>query len=283
MARKKRRLEPITVNEADNKPKTRYKDDFQTNVGSRVEDIAKKFEGKGKTILYGIGALLVLGAIVWFFYARNARSNAAGQAALGKAIETSQAMITDAPPPAGSTARTFKTQKERAEAAIAEFQAVADSYGGAIGEKAKYFIAVNRLTYDRAAGISELEPLAQQSDDVGKLSKFALAQAKADDGKLDEAATLYSQLAALDDPIVSKETVNFELAKIYEKQDKKADAANVLFDLVRAASDQKDLDGKPVPLSLTAEDAKAKLEQLDPEKAKQLPSATPDTSLLGPK
>jgi hypothetical protein len=36
----------------------------------------------------------------------------------------------------------------------------------------------------------------------------------------------------------------------------------------------KDQDGKPVPLSATAEEAKAKLETLDPAKAKELPQNT---------
>jgi hypothetical protein len=30
---------------------------------------------------------------------------------------------------------------ERSEAAISEFQAVSDKFGGSVGEKAKYFIA----------------------------------------------------------------------------------------------------------------------------------------------
>jgi hypothetical protein len=44
---------------------------------------------------------------------------------------------------------------------------------------------------------------------------------KAEDGKTDEADRLYQQLAAMDDPIVAKDTVNFELAKLLEKQDRK--------------------------------------------------------------
>src|SRR5690606_8742709 len=123
---------------------------------------------------------------------------------------------------------------------------------GAAGEKAKYFIAVNKLYFDRPAAISELESLAKGTDEVGKLSKFALAQAYESDGKLDEAATIYTELAGMPDPVIAKETVNFALANIYEKQEKKEDAVRVLFDLVSAASQVKDLEGKPVSLSGTA-------------------------------
>ena len=276
MARKKRRLEPVAVAETETKPKTRYKDEFQTNVGAKVEEFGKKLEGQGRNILYGLGALAVLGVLIWIFYAWSSRSNAAAQAALGKAIETSQSRVSETSPPAGTPGRTFKTEKERAEAAIAEFQSVIDNHGGSAGEKAKYFIAVNKMYVDRAAAVSELEGLSNGSDEVGKLSKFALAQAYANDNKLDQAAALYSELNGMTDPIVAKESIGVALADIYEKQGKKQEAVNVLFDLVKAASDAKDLDGKAVPLSSTATAAKEKLTQLDPEKAKELPQQPAD-------
>ena len=276
MARKKRRLEPITVAETETKPTTRYKDEFQASVGSKVEELGKSLEGQGRNILYGIAALLVLGAVIGLFYLWSSRSNASAQAALGKAIETSQSRVSETSPPAGSIGKTFKTEKERAEAAIAEFQLVVDNHGGAAGEKAKYFIAVNKMYVDRNAAVAELEGLAKGSDEVGKLSKFALAQAYANDNKLDQAAALYTELDGIADPIVAKESIKVALADIYEKQGKKPEAVNVLFDLVKAASEAKDLDGKPVPLSPTATTAKEKLTQLYPEKAKELPQQPVD-------
>src|SRR5918993_1436709 len=177
MARKKRRLEPVAVAAAETKPTTRYKDEFQSTVGSKVEELGKSLEGQGRNILYGIGALAVIGILIWIFYAWSSRSEAAAQAALGKAIETAQSPVTETAPPAGSTQKSFRTEKQRSEAAIAEFQGVVDNYGGEAGEKAKYFIAVNKIYVDRNAAVAELESLAKGSGEVGKLSKFALAQA----------------------------------------------------------------------------------------------------------
>ncbi len=277
MARKKRRLEPVTVAETETKPTTRYKDEFQSTVGSKVEEFGKSLEGQGRNILYGIAALAVLAILIWIFYAWSSRSNASAQAALGKAIETSQSTVSETSPPAGTPGKTFKTEKERAEAAISEFQAVVDNHGGAAGEKAKYFIAVNKMYVDRGAAVVELETLAKGSDEVGKLSKFALAQAYANDNKLDQAAALYSELNGMADPIVAKESISVALAGIFEKQGKKPEAVNVLFEFVKRASEAKDLDGKPVPLSSTATAAKEKLTQLDPEKAKELPQQPLDS------
>lgn len=270
MARKKRRLEPAAPASAQTGPKPRYQDPFQEKVGARIEEAGKIFEGQGRNILYGIGALAVLGILVWLIYAWYGSSNEKAQAALGKAIETSQAQVIESPP-AGMTEKTFKTERERAEAAIAEFQAVADNHGGSVGEKAKYFIAVNRLVVDRPAGTAELEALSSVSGEVGSLAKFALAQVHADNGELDKAAPLYAELAGMTDPVIAKETINWELANIYEKQDKKAEAVQVLFELVKTASEAKDLEGKAVPLTATAQKAKDKLTELDPEKAKELP------------
>jgi hypothetical protein len=281
MARKKRRVEPIAVPTNEPKDKPKYQDQFQQRVGGKIEEAGKKIEGQGRNILYGIGALVVLAIIVWIIYTWSGRSNAAAQAALGKAIETSQTRVSDQPVPAGSTEKTFKTERERAEASVTEFEKVAEKYGGDVGEKAKYFAAVNRIGLDRPAAVAALEELSKSSSEVGKLSKFALAQTRAEDGKPDEAIALYQELAGMADPIVAKETLNFEIAKLYEKQGKKPEAVDLLFNLVKAASEIKDQDGKAVPLSPTAQSAKDKLKELDPEKAKEIPEPAPEPPLGG--
>lgn len=277
MARKKRRFEQVkpaaAAPEGGNKPV--YQDKFQQTLTQTIENAGKRFEGQGRNILYILAAGAVLAVVVWIFMSWSERSNAEAQFALAMAIKTSQAEISETPPAAGSDEKTFKSQRERAESAIAEFQAVADKFGGPVGEKARYFIALNRLTVDRNAGLQELETRSAASGEVGQLSKFALAQARVTDGQYDSAVSLYQELAALSDLIIPKETINFELASVFEKQGRTDEAVNVLFDLVKAASEAKDKDGKSVPLSSTARSAKDKLEQLAPEKAKEIPEPEP--------
>jgi hypothetical protein len=281
MATRKKRLQevkPATVAGDATTPKEtpRYQDAFQRRTERRLEDVTRKVEGKGKTILYALAALAVLAILLGIFVSWNRRSNAAAQLALGKAIETSEAQVTTQPALAGSTEKTFKTEKERAEAAIAEFQSVADKYGSPAREKAQYFVAVNKLSIDRAAAVTELENLSKSSGEVGTLSKFALAQAKEGDGKLDEAAVLYSELAALSDPIISKDTINFALASIYEKQGKKEDAANIYYNIAKPAYEAKDADGKTIQPSQTAREARTKLQALDPTRAAEIKEPTPE-------
>ena len=281
MARKKRRFEQLEAAAAAPKEKPIYVNPVQQKVGERLEEVGKKFEGRGKTILYGVAALAVIAILVILFMSWNKRTEAAAQAALGKAIETSRATISETPPPAGMNQRSFKTEKERAEAAIAEFQAVAEKFGGSVADKARYFIAINRLDIDRAAGIQELEGMASNDSPSGKMAKFALAQTRVADNRLDEAAALYQELLGMDDPIIARETLNFELAGIYEKQAKTQEAADLYFNIAKSASEAKDLDGNPVRLSQTAIEAKEKLEELAPERAKEIPEPTPSSPFGG--
>lgn len=277
MARKQRRLEQVATAVDEPKAAVRYQDPFQQNVNKKLEDASKVFEGRGRTILYGIAALAVIVLLIFIVSTWSRRSNGAAQAALGKAIETSQSRVSDQPAPAGSTDKVFKTEKERADASIAEFQTVIDKFGGAAGEKAKYFIAVNRLMSDRAAGITEIEGIANTGTDVGKLAKFALAQIRFDDGKYDEAAAIFQELAALPDPIVAKDSINFQLAKTYEKQNKTKEAADLYYTIAKTAAEAKDADGKPVTMGQTANDAKEKLTTLDPERAKEIVVPAPES------
>jgi hypothetical protein len=92
---------------------------------------------------------------------------------------------------------------------------------------------------------------------------------------------VYQELIGLNDPIVAKETLNFELAAIYEKQGKKKEAADIYFDIAKAASEAKDSEGKPVPMTETARNAKTKLEELDPERSKQIAEPAPENPFGG--
>lgn len=275
MARKKRLQEVKEVPENKPKDPVFYQDAFQQQTNKQIAELSKKVEGKGRTIIYAIAAVAVLAVLIGLIYTWNRRSSGAGQTALGKAIETANAPVTTQPVPPTYTGKVFKTERERAEAAVAEFQNVANAYSGTVGEKAKYFAATTKLSIDRNAAIQELEGLAKTSGDIGMLSKFALAQAKQGDNKLDEAVALYQELASANDSVVAKDTVNMELASIFEKQGKKAEAADLYFKIADTASKAKDSEGQPIQLSPTANEAKAKLQALDPAKAAEIKVETP--------
>ncbi len=280
MARKRKRFDQLEAPPTEKKA-ANYKDPFQEKFSARLEEVGKQFEGKGRMALYILGALVLVALIAFFAFRWSNRTSGEAQAALGKAIDIASSRVTDQPQPPTATEKTFKTEKDRAEAAIAAFQAVADKFGGAIRDKALYFIAVNRLAVDRPAAIAELENIANSSSDNGKLAKFALAQTRAEDGKYDEAVALYQQLLEMSDPILAKESINFEIAKVYEKQGKTKEAADIYFNIAKAASEAKDADGKPIPMTQIAGDAKKKITELDPERAKEIQEPAPPSPFGG--
>src|ERR1043166_4941579 len=102
MARKKRRFEQLEAAASAPKEKKTYVDPLQSRVIPHVEKATESLAGKGRTILYGIGALVLLLIIAFIVVRMMNKSGAAAQAALGKAIETSQVHVTDAPQPAQS-------------------------------------------------------------------------------------------------------------------------------------------------------------------------------------
>ena len=254
-------------------------DRFRDTTMGFFDRLGDALEGKGRTILYGLGAavlaaILVVSFIKW----RNRKADEARQA-LGRAITIASTDINPTPV-AGSNQPSYGTEYERAQHAIDEFQKVAAKYGEPYHSEALYFIASNRLTVDRPKGITELTELSKSSvPEVAALSKFALAQAKESDGKLDEAAQLYTELAKQNNPSVTAETANLRLAKVYNKQGKKKEASDVLFNMVDASRKAKDEKNQPAPISAAAREAATELQKIDPARYAQLPPQTP--SLLG--
>lgn len=254
-------------------------DRFRDTTMGLLDRLGNLLEGRGRTILYGLAGLLVAGLLVIFFVKWSNRKGDEAQQAMGRGITIAKAPIMSAPIP-GSSELTFPTEKERAQRAIEIFEQVAAKYGEPYQSESRYFMATNRLVLDRPKGISELAELSNSSvAEVAALSKFALAQANESDGKFDEAAKLYSDLARLNNATIPAETANLRLAKVYEKQGKKKEAADLLFNIVDASRKAKGPDNLPLPASAAAREAGEELQKLDPDRYAQLPPETP--SLAG--
>lgn len=257
-------------------------DKFRDAAGRVFDRVADKLEGQGKVILYVLGGLVLAGVLVVVGVKWRHRKADEAQRALGRAITIATAPIASASPaPApNSTGPSFSTEQERAQQAIAEFQKVAAKYGDPYRTEARYFIGANLLYVDREKGINELTEVSKSGvGEAATLAKFALAQAKESDGKYDEAAKLYSELAAQNSPVVTPDTANLFLAGVYVKQEKKKEAADLLFKIVDSSRKAKDEDGKPVQQSSAVRDAAEKLQKLDSDVYAKLTPEAPSGNL----
>lgn len=249
-------------------------DRFRDTTMGLLDRLGNLLEGRGRTILYGLGGIALAALLILFFVKWNNRKNDEATQALGRGITIARAPVMASPIP-GSNELVFTTEKERAQRAIEIFEAVAAKYGDPYRSEARYFTAVNRLALDRPKGISELVEMTNSSvGEVAALSKFALAQAYESDARFDEAAKLYSELVRLNSPTVTAETANLRLAKVYEKQGKKKEATDLLFNIVDAARKAKGADNLPLRTSSAAREAAEQLQKLDPDRYAQLPAET---------
>lgn len=249
-------------------------DRFRDTTMSLLDRLAERLEGKGRTILYALAGVVVVGILILLFMRWSGRKSDEARAALGRAIDIATATISSSTTPDPTTGTVFASEEQRAQRAIEEFRKVADKYGDPYRAEAQYFIATNELVLDRGKGITDLTAITNSSvPEVAALAKFALAQTKESDGKLDEAAQLYASLANASTPAITVETANLKLAKVYEKQGKKKEAADLLFNLVDASRKAKGPDNLPLPPSAAAREAATALQSLDPDRFAQLPPA----------
>jgi len=251
-------------------------DKFRDAAGRLFDRLGDRLEGQGKAIIYGFVGAVALAVIVGFWISWSTRKSDEARLALGRAIAIATTPIATASPAPNAAGPTFSNEQERARKAIEEFEKVAAKYGDPYKTEARYFIGTNLLYIDRDKAMNELAEVSKASVvEAATLAKFALAQAKEADGKYDEAARLYSELAALNGTVVTPETANLYLASVYEKQGKKKEAADLLFNIVEASRKAKDQDGSPLPPSAAVGEAGEKLQKLDPDRYAKLTPETP--------
>jgi len=254
-------------------------DRFRDATMLLADRMAERVGDHRKQILYGLIGLVVVAIGIYAIVRWRHKHADEAAAAMGRAIAINDADIGPTPPPA-SRDPFFTSQQERSERAIQEFEKIAAKYGEPYKTEARYFIATNELVTDRLKAEADLQSLTNAGGDVGVLAKYALAQAKESDGALDQAAALYSQIATTNSTVVTPNSANLRLAVVYNKQSKKKEASDILFNMVSEARNAKDKDGKPIPESAAARAAAQELLKIDPTRHAQLPAPPAPLSMF---
>lgn len=254
-------------------------DRFRDTTIGLFDRVGNRLEGRGKAILYGIVGVVLAAVLIGIFVSWRNRKADEARRALGRAITIASSPLASTPG-VDPSMPSYASERERAQKAIEEFEKVAAKYGDPYRTEARFFIATNRLYLERDKAVNELAELSKSSNrDIATLAKFALAQAYENDAKYEEAAQSYRDLASQNNPLVTSETANLRLALVYQKQGKKKEASDILFQIVDTARKAKDTDGSALPQSEAARDASRELQKIDPDRYAQLPPDAPGAGI----
>jgi tetratricopeptide (TPR) repeat protein len=175
-------------------------------------------------IVLGVIVVAVIAGVVW-----NARSQAAANA-LGLAIETYQAPIQQPGQPPLPGVKSYSSIPERAKAALALFQPVAQQYGFTeSGKNAQYFVGLCYL--DEGQTASAETALKQVADgwnkELGSLAKLSLAGLYHQSGRDSQAIELYTQLTDHPTDAVPAGLAQLQLGELYAAEGKTEQAKKI--------------------------------------------------------
>ena len=171
------------------------------------------------TLTYGGIAIAIILALVLGGKAYYSQRNVKANGALAKAMETYNAPLRPAGMPAQQDFISFASSDERARAAHAEMEKVANEYphtnGGAM---ARYFAGITANDMgDAATAEKELKEAVDAGDkDLSALAKLALAALYVQKGRDNEAIEIYKFLADHPTNSVGKFTAQLKLAEVYK-------------------------------------------------------------------
>ena len=140
---------------------------------------------------------------------------------LGSALRTYQRPLRAPGAAANPDFPSFASAAERAQAARAEFLAVADHYSYTrSGKMARYYVGLAAMQSGDTAGAErELKAIADSGNqDLAPLGKFALAALYRSQKRDADAIQLYRQLIDNPSDSVPKATAQLELASLYEEK-----------------------------------------------------------------
>lgn len=201
------------------------KDKFALAAKSGASWVSEHRSSVVQWSIAGAVALAIVIAGLIFYTVRSSSANTALGAAMD--VYNNPLAFPGAPP----QPNTYNTSAERAKAANAQFEAVAQKYGWMRqGEMAKYFAGItNQELGQTAAAENELKSVAGSWDrNLANLAKVALAGIYHQNKQDSQAIDLYNQIMNKPSATVSAAAAQLDLADLYSDEGK-TDQARALW------------------------------------------------------
>jgi TolA-binding protein len=183
---------------------------------------------KGQIVPLTIALVVIVAVVAGYFTYRN-RVEARAHTLLAQAMVVDEARV--GPPPATgqpATGLSFTTEREKHQAALTKFKAVADEYPST---DAGLFAKYRQATTYMALGVpASAAPLFQQVIDKGgnglyaEMARLGLAESQVQTGQFEPAINTFKDLAQKKDGQVPVDGVLIRLGRTYLDAGKRAEA-----------------------------------------------------------
>lgn len=206
-----------------------------------------------------VGALLlaivvIVGAFVGYFAWQSRLENRAGRL-LAEAMAVEEVRVgPPSSPDSTSATKSFATEREKHEAALAKFKTVADEYGSTgAGLFARYQQASLLMSLGKATeAAATYQQVIDRSNGVyGQMAKLGLAEAQANAGQFDQAIAGYKSLTEQKEQTFPLDGILVQLGRTYLAAGKASDAQQTFERIV-----------KEFPLSPFSSEAQRQLDKL---------------------
>jgi TolA-binding protein len=177
-----------------------------------------------------VAAILIVGVAAGGYFLWHERVEGKAHALLAEAMVIQGARVGPpaAPGTAGAGMLTYSTERERAQAALTKFKVAADAYPSSdAGLYARYQEAATfMLLGNPGSAAGEYQQVIDRAGDkiYGQMARLGLAEARAIEGKYDEAIDAFKELAQRKDGPLPVDGILMQLGKVYLDAGKRSDA-----------------------------------------------------------
>ncbi|MGH9409240.1 MAG: tetratricopeptide repeat protein [Vicinamibacterales bacterium] len=201
-----------------------------------------------RQVMIGAVAILVILVIGGGFAAWRSSRNAKASALLASALTVAEAPVVAPPPPAPGSAPpiqqpgTYRTEMERAQAALPLLTQAADAYPNtSAGITARFQAAATLASLGRDAEAEQryqdVIDKAGRNSIYGRTARLGLGETQLADGKTDQAITTFQELSTDGGSDLPLDGVLMQLGRAYVQAGKKEDAARAFTRIVQEFPD----------------------------------------------
>jgi TolA-binding protein len=199
-------------------------------------------DARRRELTIAMAVVALIGAVAIGYVVWNQRVEGRAHGLLAEALIVEEARI--GPPAAPGTVDptpSFPTERERAQAAVAKFKLVADSYPDSdAGIFARYKEAAINMTLGSAdqAAAAYQSVIDRDADGVyGQMARLGLAEAQARGGQYDQAINAFMELSQLKDGPLPIDAILMELGRTYVQAGKPTEAEQTFTRLIEEYPD----------------------------------------------